>query len=472
MTGGGSGGAGGAGGTGGMDTAGTADGHVTPGVDGGAGAAGTDAAVDVSHFDAGHTPPDTSGVDLGAGPGHVDGGHASDGGNNPPPGVGIHGPPGAACASDTPLSVPPLELAQIEYITPLGNLSPPGHTLPTTHSYLMTPTLQGQPGEGPFGDGRLPQKLTVRAPGNIRVVEISRGTVTRTKVGGGVESYVEDGLVANICESRYLIFGHITVTSAAINEAIAKLDASLDPVRRNCHSYSTGGDDYTACRYALEVDVAAGTVIGTTSGRAFGMDVGAYDKTKPTTRIGAGIRFFGEAGYTACAYDWFATDTRTALYAKLGDWSPTGFVARTGEPRCGTAHLDLPGTARGNWYLRAGPNDFDQEDLTLALASDVLDPSVPVFSIGNHTIPELPRGLYTFTPGTNGKPFAEVITGQTACYELRPHRNRGSNVTGKAILIALSKDATTQRDVLHIAGAPGTCAAPPAMPGNAVRFER
>ncbi|MBI3261127.1 hypothetical protein HYZ64_02005, partial [Candidatus Berkelbacteria bacterium] len=80
---------------------------------------------------------------------------------------GINTVAGPACGSGQLFSVAPVAPTDFLSIVPLGNLSPPDHTVPTDHIYVV---IKEHNNIDPSQD------KTVRAPGDITIQSINHNT--------------------------------------------------------------------------------------------------------------------------------------------------------------------------------------------------------------------------------------------------------------------------------------------------------
>jgi hypothetical protein len=173
-----------------------------------------------------------------------------------------------ACGGDSPASpavsggdrlafkAPPLDLSTIRQIVPLGNLNPPGHTLPTDHIYVNNRALGGPP---------VPQQ-TVFAPGEGTVQYIIRqGAESKIGIAAGSSIYYLD---------------HI----------------QLDP------SIHEG------------VRVTAGQALGLTGTIAYGIDLGVINN-QLTVPFANPARYSSESLHGDAPLTYFDEPLRTELYA-------------------------------------------------------------------------------------------------------------------------------------------------------------
>lgn len=80
-------------------------------------------------------------------------------------------------SSGAVFTVPPTDSSAFAYLIPLGNLSPPDHTIPTDHVYYVFP---GDINQGP------PPVTSIRAPARIHISRVSHITAI---VSGRVRSH-------------------------------------------------------------------------------------------------------------------------------------------------------------------------------------------------------------------------------------------------------------------------------------------
>jgi hypothetical protein len=170
-------------------------------------------------------------------------------------------PSPASPSSNTTLmfTVAPMDVSVIESIVPLGNLNPPGHTLPTSHMYVNNRAL---------GAGPAPAAPVV-APADGRL-QFVRWSGAEAQIGIEVTS-----------QFTYY-FAHVL----------------LDP------------------RFAPGVTVHAGDRLGTTTGSGYGIDFGLINS-------GRTLWFANPARYPVdllngdAPLKYFAEPVRSALYAKV-----------------------------------------------------------------------------------------------------------------------------------------------------------
>ena len=303
-------------------------------------------------------------------------------------------PKGLANCGGTPmLTVSPVDVSIIRDLTPLGNLNPPGHTLPTDHLYFFA-----------YFDVTTAELIPVVSPGDVVVSEVTRQTRL-----SGAPSVIEYSMTFFPCADLSLYFAHVVLTP--------ELVAQIGPFE-TCTQYSAGGDTYESCPKRLTLKLKAGALIGSMGG-SYGnaLDFGGFDRRVPPLPFVNQARSYGNGtefgqNRTICPVDYFVANVASALRTKFG----TSSKRRTIEPLCGTVMQDVPNTAQGRWYF----NETTQDDAHLALAHDNIDPRIGVISIGT-SVPSLPARYWGFTPAASGRVNADfsrvTADGLTYCYQ-------------------------------------------------------
>ena len=164
---------------------------------------------------------------------------------------------GNGLASTLVFTESPIDPAAIEFVVPLGNLNPPGHTLPTDHVYL-------------YHRLRNPSAPTydVKAPAGGIVRDARRGN--------------DDVIRVQVTASQTYYLGHV------------HLDASIHD----------------------GMSVAAGQKVGTTSTLSYGLDIGLEDLA--VTRFFVNPARYGEGTIHAeSALKYFEEPLRSTLYSKV-----------------------------------------------------------------------------------------------------------------------------------------------------------
>ena len=298
----------------------------------------------------------------------------------------------ANCGASPMLTVSPIDVGSIRDLTPLGNLNPPGHTLPTDHLYFYAP----------YTGTRV--QIPVFSPGDVVVSEVTK----RTRLSGA-PSVPEYSMTFFPCADLNLYFAHILLTT--------ELEARIGAFGQ-CQQSSAGSDTYQNCTKRINLKLTAGSLIGSMGGdNGNTIDFGGYDRRVPQLSFINPARSYGngtEFGHnrTICPVDYFVPSVVSALRPKFGN----DRLRRTVEPLCGTIMQDVPNTAQGRWFF----NETLQDDPHLALAHDNIDPRIAVISVGT-SIPSLPTRYWGFTPAATGRVNADfsrvTADGQSYCYQ-------------------------------------------------------
>ena len=329
---------------------------------------------------------------------------------------------------DEPLTLLPVEAAAIVGVVPLGNLNPPGHTQPTDHVYLwLSGSETGWPSD----------KVLLVAPGPGTIIRIGR--MTNTSIRG---EFTDFSLTIEICPGREIKLGHISSLSAAL----------IDNLRghHNCHEYGYADENYEFCSFDTQIEVEAGKVLGTAGGRdtrSIALDLWAIDWSEPAATFINEAAVHDEMRYAVCPLDWFVAELQAALYE--GIFAYTG-VSREHGVDCGTIAQDVPGTAKGLWYLTIeGQGDWEDQLALVDHNARAVDQAISVAS----TVAD--SGVWVFErrqTGTVNRDFGEVLAGSGIyCYEGFTDRSSGTR-PGDAFLIEV-----IDSDTLRIERWSGVC---------------
>ena len=248
-------------------------------------------------------------------------------------------------------TVSPIDQSAILWITPLGNLNPPSHTLPTDHIYFYFANPDN-------ADAPAARRVPFAAPGN--------GTVFLVLGGMGVESKVFIRQTATF--SYYL--DHLILTTPL----------------------SSGST------------VTAGQVLGTT-GSAYGIDLGVTNSALTLGFLNPS-RYNSDTLHADAPLKYFEEPLRSQLY---------GRVQSLGPDLDGKIDFDMAGRLVGNWFVGSGDATplvftYDTYDPSRPLIAINTGSIQGVFAIGA-TDPD-PRNvtvgsgmvLYTLTRSTTGPP--------------------------------------------------------------------
>lgn len=276
-------------------------------------------------------------------------------------------PPG-----DGSLTASPLD--SVAMIIPLGNLNPPGHTLPTDHIYLQVADIY-------HCNGCDLHARAVYAPGS--------GTVDFV-LGRNPDSKIRVRMTSTF--SYYL--DHVVLLPGI----------------------------------ASGTKLTAGQKVGTTNEGSFGLDLGVVNEARTNSGFLVPSRYSQETLNADGPLKFFTEPLRSTLYSR---------VFRIGSDRDGKIDFDVRGRLTGNWFLEGLPADFsstgpDGWAKQLAFVFDNYDPSQPRISVGG----QLARvGTFAVTAGDPA--FASVGVGQgMVTYHLGIVGPLGGPSTPAGILLA------------------------------------
>lgn len=297
--------------------------------------------------------------------------------------------------SDNLLSVPLVGIETIDSITPLGNLNPPEHTLPTQHMYIHLNTIG----------------VELTSPADMWVT----GVTSNENLEEGTKDY---GLTLALCEDITIYFLHIK-----------ELSPELLPLLEEARCQ--GGGKYEHCYNNLGpggyVELKAGDFLGKVGNEyQTNFDFGAFD-LRHTNEFVNMARYPSRGPNIVCPLDLYEEGTKEEFYEK---------VERTKDPICGKVMHDVQGTLKGNWFLDGVSADSPESwGNDISFADNNFDSPSAMISVGG-VITGASR--WGFTPEREGminRVFQEVTPdGEIYCYE--------SLDQGGRIVLTLEDEAT------------------------------
>lgn len=303
------------------------------------------------------------------------GGSGSGGGAFDP----VDPPPGGVAQ----FSVSPVDLAQVQTLTPLGSLNPPGHVLPTDHVY--------------FYQWDLDQPAAPRPTAVLEVVAPAKGRVWWTYHQPGSPDWK---VVFRATEEFSWYLDHLVLDSAL----------------------------------AVGTVVEAGQRLGTTTPGGT-LDLGAYDTRVTLTGLLNPARYPGQTLHCVSPWQYYAEPLRSQIYARIR--RAPGVADKDGQIDFGVA-----GTLAGDWYEAGlapedspGPLGWPR---TIGFVRDYYEPSLVRVSIGG-TI--APPGVWTIPPGTT---LPEAVTPASGVVSY-PLRYTGSTSVQYGLLVVQLLAADTLR---------------------------
>ena len=289
-----------------------------------------------------------------------------------------------SCSSEK-FTVSPVDMSNVYEITPMGNLGPPGHTLPTDHMYIHV-----------SGGRSTTSTVPLRAPGEIYIISVT------SDPDDIAPERTEYSIIFGLCKDVFGYFNHVKGISS-------QMAAWLEDAQ--CESYTQGPQD--SCTKRIFQKVAAGTIIGEVGHLQGNFDFGAYDYRRRLdfanpSRYGkdSGGLWRPRTLYITCPLDLYEGQARTDMYRKVA-----------GTNGCGKTMYDAKGTLQGNWFYGDSRADTGQYSGHLSFVYDNKNPSEAVISIGG-TITG--AGKLAFAPqdsgATNRRFNAVSPDGNTYCY--------------------------------------------------------
>ncbi|MBI3072133.1 MAG: hypothetical protein HYY84_08430 [Deltaproteobacteria bacterium] len=330
----------------------------------------------------------------------------------------------------------------------LGFMSPPIHVFPAKHSAF---TIN-------IPDSGVAYR-SIYFPGPAWVREIT-ATKQTSFDGGAIDGGTGFQLTFYPCAEYRSYFNHIGVISESLR-------AAFDDGGKSCVTIFPGdGYGMEKCtNTSLMVPVDAGEFVGISDGYA-GVDFGAIDYRLPPAPFINLSHYDGTYPYYTSPALSFAEPVKSQLLARIG--SVDGTKIRTAPPVVGTHMQDIAGTAQGNWFFPGTYVSTNGEvNNAIALVHDMVDPTQPIFSIGN-ALAGVSQGLATFpveATGQTNRDFNLVRPdGGVFCYErfVSGQTDGGQNVgwSGAAVLLVTMPSDSTLR-VERVAVDAGLCSSVP-----------
>lgn len=256
---------------------------------------------------------------------------------------------------------------QINFITPIGSIAPPGHILPVEQVYFNLV----------YSNRKMPL-VDVHAPGNIAITRIGSHEDSLPGVGKVREFF----LYFSLCKD---IQGYI--------DHFDDLNANL----KNLIDYQYGcneGPNFKYCETVLKkpYPVKNGDTIGVVGKlRAKSLDFATYD-LRVQNKFANASRYNKRSTHVVCPLDYYPEGSiKDQLVSKL---------KRNVKPLCGQLNYDILGTLQGAWFAGSAkafmPNAGKKQ---LAFLYDNFKPQKAVISIGGGFTE---ASTYKFIPQTSG----------------------------------------------------------------------
>lgn len=284
---------------------------------------------------------------LGCGGG--DGGSASSGGGAPVPSVSLV------------FSASPIEGTAIQWITPLGNLNPPAHPLPTDHIYFYFANPDA--GESP----------------------VAKRTAFYAPAAGTVSTVLQN----NPGQPDIKVFVQVSNTQTYYLDHLIP-DTPIAAGSR----------------------ITAGQRLGTT-GSVYAIDLGVLDSTLTQPFVNPSRYANSDSLHAAAPLGFFSEPLKSQLQAK---------VQRLGADKDGRIAYDIPGKLAGNWFSEFGTSalsfaydTYDPAQVRISMPGMMTLTGVFALGAGD----ALPKDIgvasgkvrLTLTPSRTGPPFSAAPVG-------------------------------------------------------------
>lgn len=334
------------------------------------------------------------------------------------------------------------DLADVDFVVPLGRVDAGVHTIPTDHMYI---NHYGQ------------KRIAIYAPTDSTI--ISMDDKMTYLINGDQFLHDDYSIEFSPCRGISFYLNHFSEIEPKIKAAFENSNVRCDDQKISFGTNAT--TYYKSCQSQYKLSIKSGELLGYVGSfvggektTATGMDLGIYNLNGTPHDFVNPDRYTEYNKHSACGIDYFTDSIKNTYYQKLGSLSQDQLqiIPRNGEPLCGTDMQDIPGTLSGNWFFgppkNTGPTN---SQYYLALVHEVADFTKGVISwqgqSGNATSVFAPNHS-----GTVDREFSEITpSNQVYCY------NTTSYIKGKEvpkILIQLVDNTH-----LKIESQPGTCGA-------------
>jgi hypothetical protein len=255
----------------------------------------------------------------------------------------------AAPAGTLVLRASPIDQGAIRWITPLGNLNPPAHSIPTDHIYFYF-------ADPDAAESPIVRRTEFRAPGD--------GTVTTVLGSVGAESKI---FVRQTSTFSYYL-DHLILSAPLTRGSV----------------------------------ITTGQVLGTT-GTAYGIDLGVINDSLTLNFI-IPSHYIGDTIHADAPLKYFEEPLRSQLYAR---------VQRIGPDLDGKIDFDVAGRLSGNWFIGPNAvlafayDTYDPSKVRISTGAGTLQ---GVFGIAagdptpSDVSPQSGRIRYTLTRAITGPP--------------------------------------------------------------------
>ena len=295
------------------------------------------------------------------------------------------------CKQHPSFSVSPINIENLNHITPLGRMSD-SHVTPTDHQYWAPKSVK-------FGVDytKLPAIYEIYSLADGIIVQAENHTQVYAE--GNAPKINDWRLVINYACGVSAIYIHIDKLSDAVKTQLG--------TKRGSRNGTTN--------YDANIPVKAGQIIGKLAEHQFDFSIHDTNVTLPGLNP---KRYENEYWkiHTVDPFDYFADSLKNELLAK---------VVRQAPPRGGKIDYDIEGKLAGNWF-REGYDSKNIDgrfwDAAMTVAYNVFDPRKIFISIGNFN-----GRSHQFAVLGNAPDPKDVGVGQLVKYEVVPFSYMDSN---------------------------------------------
>jgi hypothetical protein len=296
----------------------------------------------------------------------------------------------------------PVDLSDVNEITPLGNIGPPGHTFPTDHTYLH------------LGEYETNYAYPLYAPADVHITSVQWGK-------GMTQDPIDYTIYFALCRDVIGYYNHVKSISSEIKKITDKVE---------CEDYTVQAEN--SCTKVLLEKVEEGTLLGEVGLKQGNFDFGLIDLRKEL-EFANKKRYPTRTRYIKCAYDYYKEDMRKQFF---------DLIKRNDPQKCGITMQDIPGTLKGNWFHESADEEYVIDWNTyLAFVNDNDFSEVQIVSVaGIFTDP----GKFKFIPKNSGKinrEFSQVSADEDIyCYEAENAGKSFETVPSGKILVQLESN--------------------------------
>lgn len=310
------------------------------------------------------------------------------------------------------MTIPPVPLASITNIEPIGSANPPEHTLAS----ISSDTYIAVEGQGTT------MTTPLVAPGDLWVFLI----IPRYGVTQDPEDHV---IKYAFCKDVYGVVDHVKSFSPEMKRIVNEY---------TCRNQDDSPGD-TNCPVIVLEPVKAGTPLGTVGRMQGNFNFGTWDFRVTHTFISP-WRHGLLTRYSTCPFDYFDSPLREQLMAKLES---------TAGGNCGTVLHDVPGTLAGDWFIGdATPTRPADWGKLLHFGSNNKLAGQSVISASGMFFSQPTKWIFSAaTSGNVNRKFEEVVPGAIYCYDNdgnHPYRDYERGIQSGKVLVQLTSASELQ----------------------------